>query len=105
MEVIDTPIGDVKPYENNPRNNDHAVAKVAESIRDFGWQQPIVVDANNVVIAGYARLRAAHTLGLNDVPVLVAKDLDETKVVEFRPTDNRSAHETIWNNELLALKG
>jgi len=95
MEVIDTPIGDVKPYENNPRNNDHAVAKVAGSIKDFGWQQPIVVDANNVVITGHTRLKAAHTLGLKEVPVLTAKDLDETKVEEFRLTDNRSAHEAI----------
>ena len=70
-------IGDVTPYENNPRNNDAAVNAVAESIRQFGFRQPIVVDVNHVIIVGHTRLKAAQKLGLKEVPVLVADDLGE----------------------------
>ena len=76
MNIVYLPIEKVKPYENNPRINDAAVDKVAMSIKEFGWQQPIVVDENNVVIVGHTRLKAAQQLGLRQVPCQVA-DMSE----------------------------
>ena len=67
----------LKPYENNPRKNDEAVAAVAESIRQFGFKVPIVVDKNNVIIAGHTRWKAAGMLALETVPVIRADDLTE----------------------------
>ena len=64
MKIIEKNIKDITPYENNPRNNEGAVEKVAESIKEFGFQQPIVVDKDNVVIVGHTRLKAAERLGL-----------------------------------------
>jgi len=72
MKIRNLPIGDVRPYERNPRLNDCAVGKVAASIREFGWRQPIVVDAEMIVIAGHTRLKAAKMLGHDKVPVHVA---------------------------------
>ena len=71
MQIQNVPITSVKPYEKNPRFNDDAVDAVAKSIKEFGWQQPIVVDSEMVVIAGHTRLKAAERLGLTEVPVVV----------------------------------
>lgn len=94
-------IGDVTPYENNPRNNDAAVNAVAESIRQFGFRQPIVVDANHVIIVGHTRLKAAQKLGLKEVPVLVADDLGEEQAKAYRLADNKTNELSSWNNDLL----
>lgn len=94
-------IGDVTPYENNPRNNDAAVNAVAESIRQFGFRQPIVVDANHVIIVGHTRLKAAQKLGLKEVPVLVADDLGEEQSKAYRLADNKTNELSSWNNDLL----
>jgi ParB-like nuclease domain len=75
MKVELWSISRVKPYEKNPRINDDAVDAVAASIREFGFRQPIVVDADGVIICGHTRYKAAHKLGLDKVPVHVAKDL------------------------------
>lgn len=74
------PIDDVHPYPNNPRNNDEAVEYVANSIREFGWQQPIVVDTDSTIIAGHTRLKAAKRLGMDTVPVVVADNLTPAQV-------------------------
>lgn len=74
------PIDKVKPYPNNPRNNDDAVEYVANSIREFGWQQPIVVDTDSTIIAGHTRLKAAKRLGMDAVPVVVADNLTPAQV-------------------------
>ena len=94
-------IGDVTPYENNPRNNDAAVNAVAESIRQFGFRQPIVVDVNHVIIVGHTRLKAAQKLGLKEVPVLVADDLGEEQAKAYRLADNKTNELSSWNNDLL----
>ena len=73
MKVINVPINSIKPYENNPRNNDQGVDAVAKSIKEFNWQQPIVVDKDNVIIVGHTRYLAAKKLGLKEVPVKVAR--------------------------------
>lgn len=74
------PIDKVKPYPNNPRNNDEAVEYVANSIREFSFQQPLVVDTDGTIIAGHTRLKAAKRLGMDTVPVVVADNLTPAQV-------------------------
>lgn len=100
MEVEEWPIDKVTPYENNPRANTDAVVPTANSIRDFGWQQPIVVDRDGVIIIGHTRLKAAKYLHLNTVPVVVA-DLDENKSKALRLADNKTGELASWDNDLL----
>lgn len=80
MRVEMVNISDIKPYKRNPRKNENAVDKVAESIKQFGWQQPIVVDKDGVIIVGHTRYKAAKKLGFTEVPVLWATDLTEEQV-------------------------
>ena len=77
MKVNEWEIDKIRPYENNPRQNEDAVDKVAASIKEFGWQQPIVVDRDGVIIVGHTRWKAAKQLGLTTAPVTVAEDLTE----------------------------
>ncbi len=104
MEVESKPIQSVTPYARNPRKNDEAVAKVAASLKEYGWQQPIVVDADGVIIAGHTRLQAAQRLGMDEVPVAVASDLTPEQVKAYRLADNRVAQEADWDNDLLKLE-
>lgn len=97
MQIENWNINEVKPYENNPRKNDEAVEKVANSIKEFGWQQPIVVDNEGVVIVGHTRLKAAHELGLEEVPVLVAEDLTDDQAKAYRLADNKTGELAIWD--------
>ena len=97
-------IGDLKPYENNPRKNDAAVKMVADSIRDFGFKNPIIVDKNRVIIAGHTRLKAAQELGLDEVPVIVADDLNDEQARAFRLVDNKTAEAAEWDFEKLAAE-
>ena len=101
LNVKMMPIGDVVPYEKNPRLNDQAVDAVASSIREFGFKVPIVVDSKGVVVSGHTRLKAAKTLGLAEVPVIVADDLDDTKIKAFRLADNKVAELADWDESLL----
>lgn len=101
MQIIDIEIGRVKPYENNPRDNKQAVDKVAESIKAFGWEQPIVVDKNYVIIAGHTRYEAAKKLGLDSVPVFVASHLSDAQVKAYRLADNKVAEFSYWDYDKL----
>jgi len=101
MEIINMKIGDLIPYENNPRKNDEAVEYVANSIREFGFKVPIVVDKDNVIVAGHTRLKAAQLLGLEEVPVVVADDLTPERIKAFRLADNKVSDFAIWDNKLL----
>lgn len=96
------PIDSVTPYENNPRQiTPDAIAKVAKSIKQYGFRSPIVVDDNRVILAGHTRLQAAQKLGLKKVPVHVATDLSEEKKKAYRLADNRSAEEARWDFPML----
>lgn len=101
LNVKMVPIGDVVPYEKNPRLNDQSVDAVAISIREFGFKVPIVVDSKGVVVSGHTRLKAAKTLGFSEVPVIVADDLDDTKIKAFRLADNKVAELADWDESLL----
>ncbi len=92
---------DLIPYINNPRNNDGAVDKVASSIKNFGFKVPIVVDGDNEIIAGHTRLKAAKKLGMDEVPCIVADDLNDGQIKAFRLADNRVAEFSEWDMELL----
>lgn len=89
------------PYPNNPRQNEGAVDAVANSIREFGFKVPIVVDRNNVIVAGHTRLKAAQKLGLETVPVVVADDLTDEQARAFRLADNKTAELAEWDEEKL----
>ncbi len=89
------------PYAGNPRRNDAGVPKVAESIRRFGFRQPIVVDRNLVIVAGHTRFLAAKKLRLKEVPVHVAADLSADQARAYRLADNRTAQEALWDEDKL----
>ena len=101
MKIIDVKITSLKEYENNPRVNDKAVAKVAASIDEFGFKVPIVIDSNNVIICGHTRLKAAQSLGLEVVPCIVADDLTDEQIRAFRLADNKTSEFSEWDFEKL----
>lgn len=101
MKVKNLAIEKLVPYENNPRNNDAAVDYVANSIKEFGFQVPIVVDKDNVIVAGHTRYKAAQKLGLTEVPVVVAEDLTPKQIKAFRLADNKTAEKASWDFEKL----
>ena len=102
MLIEDWPTAKVRPYPNNPRVMRNAAEKVAESIKAFGWRQPIVVDAEGVIIAGHGRHAAARLLKLKTVPVHVAHDLGPDQVRALRVADNKTATFSEWDDAKLA---
>ena len=95
-------IADVRPYEDNPRRNDQAVQAVANSLREFGWKQPIVVDADGTIVAGHTRYKAAMSLDMDEVPVVVASDLTPEQCAAYRLADNKVGELSEWDAGLLA---
>ena len=104
MNVIDMSIDQIIPYQNNPRNNENAVEKVAESIKRFGFKVPIIIDRDNVIVAGHTRLLAANKLGLKTVPCIIADDLTPEQVKAFRLADNKVSEFSTWDFEKLELE-
>lgn len=101
MNIIEMKIGDIIPYEKNPRKNDEAVKYVAESIKQFGFKVPIVIDKNNVIVAGHTRYKASKKLGHKKVPCIVADDLTDEQIKAYRLADNKVAEQAEWDIELL----
>ncbi len=101
LRVVDIPIKEVKPYINNPRYNENAVLGVAASIKAYGFQQPIVVDRNMVIIAGHTRYKAAQLLNLELIPVAFADDLTPEQARAYRLVDNKTAEFATFDTELL----
>lgn len=99
IEMMD--IRDIHPYENNPRMNDNAVDAVAESIKQYGFKVPIVVDNEHVIVTGHTRLRAAEKLKMAEVPVIVANDLSPEQCRAFRIADNKVSDYSIFDNKKL----
>lgn len=104
MKIEYKNIGELVPYENNPRFNDEAVKFVANSIKEFGFKVPIIIDKNNVIVAGHTRLKAAKELGLEQVPVIMADDLSEDQVKAFRLADNKVSEKALWDISKLNLE-
>ena len=97
-------LGELRPYDNNPRDNDAAVKPTAESIRQFGFQSPIIVDKDSVIIAGHTRYKAAKRLHLDKVPVIVASELTPEQVKAYRIADNSTGEVAKWNIDLLTAE-
>lgn len=104
MEIIKKTVDELIPYAKNPRKNDEAVQYVAESIRQFGFKVPIIIDTNNVIVAGHTRLRAAKQLGIEEVPCIVADDLTDEQIQAFRLADNKVAEIAEWDDSLLKIE-
>jgi len=100
-KIISLPIGEIRPYEKNPRKNAKAVKYVKASIEKFGFKQPIIVDSNRVIIAGHTRLEAAKSLGMAEVPCIVADDLTDAQVKALRLADNKVSEFAEWDLDLL----
>lgn len=101
MEIKMVKVEDLKPYENNPRFNDEAVEYVANSIKEFGFKIPMVIDKDNVIVAGHTRYKASLELGIKEVPCIIADDLNEEQIKAFRLADNKVSEKAIWNDILL----
>lgn len=101
MEIIMKQVSELITYDNNPRKNDDAVDAVASSIKEFGFKVPIIIDKNNVIVAGHTRLKASLKMGLTLVPCIIADDLSEEQVKAFRLADNKTAEISSWDKKKL----
>ena len=101
MTIVERRLDEIRPYEKNPRRNDDAVDYVANSIKEFGWKQPIVIDKDGVIIAGHTRYKAAKKLKLKTAPCVIADDLTEDQVRAYRLADNKVSDFAVWDNKLL----
>ena len=104
MNILDININDLREYENNPRNNEEAVEPVAESIKEFGFKVPIIIDKDSVIVAGHTRYKAAKKLKLKTVPCIIADDLNEEQIRAFRLADNKVSEIATWDLDLLELE-
>lgn len=102
MQIIEKSINDLTPYENNPRKNDKSVDYVANSISQFGFKVPIVIDSSGVIVAGHTRYKAAVKLKMETVPCIVADDLTDEQIKAFRLADNKVGEFSEWDFELLS---
>jgi ParB-like chromosome segregation protein Spo0J len=104
MKVESVSIEKLVPYARNPRINAHLVDEVAASIKEFGFQQNIVVDSEMVIVVGHVRYMAAQKLGMKEVPVSVMKGVSKAKVRAYRIADNKLGEKSQWDNQLLHLE-
>lgn len=102
MKIVYKNIETLHPYENNPRKNDDAVEALAQAIQKFGWKQPIVIDKDNVIVAGHTRYKAAKLLQLTTIPCVIADDLTDEEVKAYRLADNKIAELSGWDFEKLS---
>ena len=101
MDIIEKKVSELIPYEKNPRNNDNAVAAVASSIKNFGFKVPIIIDKDNIIVAGHTRLKAAKKLDMESVPCIIADDLTDEQIKAFRLADNKVSDLAEWDFKLL----
>ena len=101
MNIIEKNLKDIKPYEKNPRKNDNAVEYVANSIKEFGFKVPIVIDKEGVIVAGHTRYKASKKLGLEKVPCIIADDLTDEQIKAYRLADNKVGEKSEWDFDLL----
>lgn len=101
MKVVYKKIDELKPYEDNPRANQEAVKYVANSIKEFGFKVPIIIDKNDIIIAGHTRYKACQTLKIDEIPCVIADDLTDTQIKAFRLADNKVAEFSEWDFGML----
>jgi hypothetical protein len=101
MEIIVRKVKELIPYEKNPRKNDDAVKYVKASIEQFGFKVPVIIDKDDVIVAGHTRVKAAKELGMKEVPCIVAEDLTEEQIKAFRLADNKTSEMAGWDFPML----
>ena len=101
IQIVEKNVNELIPYENNPRKNNNAVPYVVNSIKEFGFKVPVIIDSNNVIIAGHTRLKAAKEIGLDTVPAIIADDLTPEQINAFRLIENKTSEFASWDWELL----
>jgi len=94
-------IDNIKPYKNNPRKNEEAIPYVMESIKQFGFKNPVILDKDNIIIAGHTRIESAKRLGITEIPCIYADDLTKEQIKAFRLADNKVAEIAEWDIDLL----
>jgi ParB-like chromosome segregation protein Spo0J len=104
LEIVEFPIDKLIPYARNPRVNEGVIPQMVSAITEFGFKIPIIAKSDGTVIDGHLRLKAAKSMGLVTVPVVLADDLSEAQIKAFRLLANRSATWAGWDDELLALE-
>jgi len=104
MKITMIKIENLIEYVNNPRKNDEAVESVASSIKEFGFKVPVVIDKENVIVAGHTRIKAARKLGIKEVPCIIADDLTEQQIKAFRLADNRTGELALWDLDKLRIE-
>ena len=104
MNIIEKNLNEIKPYEKNPRKNDNAVEYVANSIKEFGFKVPIVIDKDGVIVAGHTRYKASKKLGLEKVPCIIADDLTPEQIKAYRLADNKVGESAKWDEGLLGAE-
>ena len=102
MDIQLLELDKISPYDNNPRLNTNAVESVANSIKRYGFRQPIVIDGKGVIVVGHTRFEASKSLGLSKVPVHIADDLTPEEARAYRLADNRTSELAQWDFSLLA---
>ena len=103
-QIVYKNLNEIRPYEKNPRKNDNAVEYVANSIKQFSFQQPIVIDKNGVIVAGHTRYKASKKLGLEKVPCIIADDLTDEQIKAYRLADNKVGESAKWDEGLLGAE-
>lgn len=101
MQIIEKNIKEIIPYEKNPRKNDKSVDKVAQSIDQFGFRVPVVIDKDNIIVCGHTRYKAAQKLQLASIPCVVADDLTDEQIKAYRLADNKVGEDSEWDMDLL----
>lgn len=101
MKIIEKKLTELKTYAKNPRNNENAIDKVANSIKDFGFKVPIIIDKDNIIVCGHTRYEASKKLKLDSVPCIIVDDLTDEQIKLFRIVDNKSAEYSKWDYALL----
>ena len=104
MKIVEKNINELVMYENNPRKNDEAVKYVANSIKEFGFKVPIIIDKNNVIVAGHTRIKAAKELKIDKIPCIIADDLTDEQIKAFRLADNKVSEFSEWDVPKLDLE-
>lgn len=99
IEYVD--INKIKPYKKNPRKNEKAIPYVMESIKQFGFKNPVILDKDNVIVAGHTRIESAKRLGITEIPCIYADDLTDEQIRAFRLADNKVGEIAEWDIDLL----
>ena len=105
MQIHIISIHDIRAYENNPRKiPEEAIDKVANSIKEFGFKVPVILDKDNIIVAGHTRILAAKKLNIEEIPCIIADDLTDEQIKAFRLADNKVGELSVWDFKKLDIE-